>query len=354
MMITHLKPLKYYEDLYDQITVNLCRDIEQRQKEVLADIAQDDPPEKKRAFMAAHEMMLYFEKGERYVKRSTRIQEWMGEDKKKDEQLEKAAEPQNISCDSCAAQMYLETKLLHDDNHDSDKERVLFMFRCNNGCKKGKALYENGEEWIPAPDICKTCSTEMSRTHDRQNETVITYLNCQKCGAEEKEEYTFSATREEKDPHFDEDRKRFCLDDADGGKYIEEKAALEQLGSLAEKQKERGANKELYEKVAKLKRLTIMQVEELLASTLEKESYMKFELGKPDMGKDVFIEFSTRDAKTDRDEYASKKSLKKLLTNTLEDTNWRLMSDGVSYRLGYLTGRLRAYEREEDLVNFFK
>lgn len=25
------------------------------------------------------------------------------------------------------------------------------------------------------------------------------------------------------------------------------------------------------------------------------------------------------------------------------------MSDGVSYRLGYLSGRLRAYEREEDI-----
>jgi hypothetical protein len=27
------------------------------------------------------------------------------------------------------------------------------------------------------------------------------------------------------------------------------------------------------------------------------------------------------------------------------------MSDGIHYRLGYLNGRLRAYEREEDLKN---
>lgn len=27
------------------------------------------------------------------------------------------------------------------------------------------------------------------------------------------------------------------------------------------------------------------------------------------------------------------------------------MSDGISYRLGYLNGRLRAYEREEDIKN---
>ena len=28
-------------------------------------------------------------------------------------------------------------------------------------------------------------------------------------------------------------------------------------------------------------------------------------------------------------------------------TNWRLMSDGISYRLGYLNGRVKAYEGEE-------
>jgi hypothetical protein len=41
--------------------------------------------------------------------------------------------------------------------------------------------------------------------------------------------------------------------------------------------------------------------------------------------------------------------LKKLIQKALEDTNWRLMSEGISYRLGYLKGRLRAYESEEDL-----
>ncbi len=34
---------------------------------------------------------------------------------------------------------------------------------------------------------------------------------------------------------------------------------------------------------------------------------------------------------------------------TLVDTNLRLMSDGIHHRLGYLNGRVRAYEREEDL-----
>lgn len=36
------------------------------------------------------------------------------------------------------------------------------------------------------------------------------------------------------------------------------------------------------------------------------------------------------------------------------DTNWRLMTDGISYRTGILTGRLRAYETEEDLLRLVK
>ena len=67
------------------------------------------------------------------------------------------------------------------------------------------------------------------------------------------------------------------------------------------------------------------------------------------MGKDVFVGFNCLDGKSDRNDRDSEKTLKKTVEKALQDTNWRLMSDGISYRLGYLNGRLRAYEREEDL-----
>lgn len=87
----------------------------------------------------------------------------------------------------------------------------------------------------------------------------------------------------------------------------------------------------------------------LLAPVLEKAGYIEFSLDKPEMGKDVFIGFSYLDSKSDREDYDSRKTLRKLVNEVLVDTNWRLMSDGISYRLGYLNGRIRAYEREEDL-----
>lgn len=46
--------------------------------------------------------------------------------------------------------------------------------------------------------------------------------------------------------------------------------------------------------------------------------------------------------------------LEVLLRKALKDTNWRIMTSGTNYRLGMLKGRLREYEREEDLLNLVK
>lgn len=67
---------------------------------------------------------------------------------------------------------------------------------------------------------------------------------------------------------------------------------------------------------------------------LEKEGYIDFHLDKPEMGRDVYVGFSCLDSNSDRKDYDSRKTLKKLVDSALEDTNWRLMSDGISYRLG--------------------
>ena len=63
--------------------------------------------------------------------------------------------------------------------------------------------------------------------------------------------------------------------------------------------------------------------------------------------------FSIHDAK-ERSESQSMGDLKKAITKNLQGTNWRLMSDGVDYRLGMLSGRLRGYEREEDLLELVR
>jgi len=61
------------------------------------------------------------------------------------------------------------------------------------------------------------------------------------------------------------------------------------------------------------------------------------------------VPFSCLDDQPEREAYGSRMGLKRLVTRSLADTNWRLMSDGVSHRLGYLSGRVRAFESEEEL-----
>jgi hypothetical protein len=72
------------------------------------------------------------------------------------------------------------------------------------------------------------------------------------------------------------------------------------------------------------------------------------------MNKDVFLPFIVYDKQASRKDRESETKFKKLLNRALGDTNWRLMSDGVSYRLGMLSGRLRGYEREEDLLKIVR
>jgi hypothetical protein len=101
--------------------------------------------------------------------------------------------------------------------------------------------------------------------------------------------------------------------------------------------------------VAELKKPKIAELTPLLAEPLEKADYIEFSLEKPEVGREVVVGFSCLDNKSGRSDYDSRHALKKLIDKTLIDTNWRLMSDGIHYRLGYLSGRIRAYEGEEDL-----
>jgi len=49
-----------------------------------------------------------------------------------------------------------------------------------------------------------------------------------------------------------------------------------------------------------------------------------------------------------------KKKEKIILKKELENSNWRLINDSMNYWLGFLSGRLRAYEIEDDLLKLAK
>jgi len=133
--------------------------------------------------------------------------------------------------------------------------------------------------------------------------------------------------------------------------WVEEKPwEAEQLSRLVDSWEEEKKNKKLYEKLAKIKKLPIAGLKKVLIPVLEKQQYDKLEFSKPEIDRDVIIKLTVQDNKEDREEYDSRSQLKKLLKQAIENTNWRLMSEGVYYKLGILTGKLRGYENDEDLL----
>ncbi|HAT74057.1 MAG TPA: hypothetical protein DCS08_03560 [Candidatus Moranbacteria bacterium] len=348
----HLNDHIYYSELYDKLTINDCEYWENQK-----DIHIENPKTKEEAERqsriiftnVAVELSLWLEKGERYLKKEEMIKQWMDRDRAKDEKLENAIEPKGIRCLQCSSpNMNCISRDLMTDSYD--KEEVLFMFQCDK-CNKRRAYWENGIEWQSKLYLCSKCQSEMDSAHIKKDNGVETTYSCQKCGHKETDSMDFSKKEEVVDPDFEMKRKKYCLSEEEGRKYSSEKINLEQMADLGKKWKEEEDNKELYDAIAKIKKLTVFELQNILSPICEKAGYVKLEFEKPEIQKDVTLGFSLQDSKSGRSEWDSVHDLQKLIRNTLKETNWRLMSDGVNYRLGFLTGKLRGVEGKEKLLN---
>jgi hypothetical protein len=349
----YLKPYQYYSDLYDKHTVEDCRRLEKSAKSFPKKFKTKAQIEKASAIRLADTLLMKSLTGERYAQKKATIDKWMARDEKKDKIYETAQAPGNITCLTCGRLMYVESKHMWGTAKDEDK--VLFFYDCPLKHIPRRAFYHDGEEWKADPHPCPKCGTELERKTIKESTKEFVFVDkCSGCGYTHEDKLGFLATKKEKiDPHFARDRARFCLSDKDGEEYIDFKYKMKGAIELMEKIQKREDNKVEIEKVAKLKNLKIMEVEQLLVPILEKRNYIKLEFQSPEIKRDVIVSFTVHDAK-DRSEHVSMADLKKVLKKSLEGTNWRLMSDGVSYRLGMLSGRLRAYEREEDLIELVR
>lgn len=148
-------------------------------------------------------------------------------------------------------------------------------------------------------------------------------------------------------------RNEFCLTQDEGEKYIASQNNFDFFVNRMKENEKKEADPR-YQKAKTLKKLKVFELQKLLKETLEKEKYIELSFEKPEINKDVIIPFSVQESDINRGDYDSQNNLKKLIKKTLEETNWRLMSDGINQRLGILSGKLRGYENEEDLVKIVK
>ncbi len=290
-------------------------------------------------------------KVERFRNRAETIRKWMDRDQAKDNKLANAVQPSDIICLRCGLTMECTDQELFRYKAGPD-EQVLFTFMCSH-CKRGRGIWEGGEEWELPPTPCPKCRSAMISTDERAGNVITTTYTCPKCQHAE----TSKLDLDEKffpepiDPHFEEDRKKYCLSPEEGFDSVRR---MDGIKELVDGWKFKEQNKKLFELKAKIKTLPVAELQSLLNPLIEKVGYKNFVLGKPEFLRGVTVEFATQDAKVGRAEYDSRQELKKLLEQALLETNWRLMSDGISYRLGFLTGRLRGVEGEEELLELAK
>jgi len=311
----------------------------------------------KKGFVGAlGEYILYFKKGEEYRNKEKTINEWIEKDKIKQDKYDNAKEPTSVFCDRCNWEMELDGKSLHDF---SDKPmRMLFFFRCPK-CHKGKGIFEDGESYKPRVEKCPDCSKELNTEKIRKDEIITTNYTC-KCGYKNTEIWDLKVDEEKHNKKEKYDklllekfRSLFCLSKEDGDKYVSSQLRMESSLRQIEEIKEKETNPK-YQKMKELKKLKVGEMQNLIDKTVKENSYICLNFEKPEVDRYVIIPFTVQDNKTERCDYDSSRDLRRAIIKALETTNWRLMSDGISNRLGMLCGKIKGYENEEDLMKIIQ
>ncbi len=348
----YLKPIQYYIDEYDRQTVQLCRDREQHLK---ASFVGDSETKVAQIWgKLLFKLSMYFDvemlAGERWENKKKAIDERMNRDRAKDTLFATAEPPEYINCLTCRSRMKLIGKELYEAAIEGP-ERILFFFECPNNCKPRRAFFDNGDEYRPEPPLCPKCNGAVTKKVTREDGEIIMTETCTACGHVEATRFDTKTAAVDPDPDFAKDYQRFCLTDEQGEMYLKRKS--EQIAELqVSRHKERDkAEKRLLEEIAKIKKLNINEIEQLLKTGLEKEQYGRLHFNAPEIGKILVVPFTLQNFQENRSERDRIFGLRKLIQNLLAPTNWRLMTDGIYNQLGILSGRLRGYDQHYELAD---
>lgn len=358
----YLKTKQYYIDLYDLRTIRDClyyyRNLYKKLPEARELKTKNSKKKNEDDWLRTMNMVIHSIKTERFNHKEKTISEWMEKDRVKQERYDNAT-PLELYCETCEVLLSGELKTLHEDKDDN--LRISHIYTCPK-CKKRSAYYDNGDEFVVEPELCEKCggTVDVSIKINKKKDTTTWIHKCSDCGDETKQiddHKEWEANRQKKQKQEDEllekFRNDFCFNEKEGNEAVLWFEGIKHLNEEIRLQKKKDKDP-AYKKAKQVQKLKVTELNKRLVDLLSKNGYIDLIFEKPEMDRYVIVPFVVSDSKEDRPEYDSKKQLKKLITNELSSTNWRLMSDGINYRVGYLTGRLRCYENEDDLVNLFK
>lgn len=349
----YLKDKQYYIDLYDKFTVEHCRRLIGSSTRIANEEIKENPKTNPKLIMkrnlAIAEVPLFFETGDRYLEKERTIQKWIESDRQKDEII--SAEAPLIFCIECNKPMELFITDI-ESNLENDSNRAYYLYRCNN-CKEKRGIYSDGEPYVFKANFCPECKSEWDSTTKKTKNKLTVKHKCKKCGQIESHSYDLNKKPkpEEIDPNFEKDKEKFCISEKDGEYY---RNWMSIVKNFMEKEKDEKLHKKELEKAKSTKILAIADLSTLLSKQLAKSNYIGLTISNPEIGRDLIISFTVQDSQGGRMEYDSSRELKKLLGSVLEETNWHLMSDGIRYKLGILSGRLRGQDSTEHIYEDLK
>lgn len=280
------------------------------------------------------------------------INEWMEKDKKLQDKQDLTPVPEGINCLICGKKMDLISKDLQ-DTYDKNPY-MLFMFECKK-CNKKRAINEDGSEWKYEKPKCPKCKSIL-KNEVKHDGDILTFIDtCPKCDykkidvSDHKKWKQEQEIKEKRNKELLEKFREECCYSEEKGKEMVE---LSEVLAFAREVREFEASKyddPAFEKSVNINKIGIVEVENLLREVLEKEKYIKFSTDKPEIDRYVFLPFSFQDSDSVRSRKNNLSVLEKQIKNTLEGSNWRLLSGSLMNRLGFITGKLKGYEQDQDL-----
>lgn len=359
----YLQEKQHYIDLYDLHTIEQCLDygrgLYSKLPEIMKDPKLQDLSEEKREndWLRSINIVVHSIKVSRFKEKKKTIEEWMARDKEKQDRFDNAQEDAHY-CPECSVLLEVHMKNLHD--YSDEALKVLFIYTCPR-CNKREGWFDTGEKYASKPTLCEQCGSEIKVDikFDAKKDTTKWTYKCTGCDYKDvdiddhkKWKHEHSARELRNKELLEKYRDEFCFNEKEGNEAVIHSEQISQLVN-SWKEKEKKSKDPAYKKAKDLKKLKVIEVNKLLKEKLAEVGYVELQFEKPEMGKFVAVPFVVQDEKTNREEYDSRMELKKLIETTLSETNWRLMSDGISYRVGYLSGRLRCYESEDELAKLF-
>lgn len=313
---------------------------------------------RKNDWLRAINIVVHSIKLERFKNKKETLDNWIARDRKKQD-LYDTASPAKIYCPKCNILMNDYLKTIRD--FTNKPLRVLFFYECPR-CNYRDGQFDDGQKYESKPDICEKCGNEIrvSIEADEKEDKTTWIYKCTGCDYKRVEVDNHKKWKLDQEQRKRSDKEllvqyksKFCFTKEEGNEAILHMGQVANLVGIWKEQEKKKAEP-AYQKAKQLKKLTVVQLQKLLDKKLTTEKFINLQFDKPEMGRCVIIPFTVQEADSDREEYDGKNQLKKLIKSSLVGTNWRLMSDGISYRVGYLSGRFRCYENGEEIAEFLK